>query len=231
MKEDSETAKRSPQCFHTVRPVRSPGPEHAEQLGHVVLDDSLAELGDQTVLDLALTAERDRCTAENTPLTLVTIRMGPFTASGESEHRQNAAPSLCERAIAAALKAFCIRPRDRSFHLGNGTFAALLPGTNSDGSRHVAGRVLCAARDLQAMHRVTPGERIVPAAIGAATATPADAAEPAALLDESLRVLAAAGKEACNFTDGAHASDTSSRVANVATYGAFFCVAGAADSA
>lgn len=230
MKEDPETAKSSPHPLHTVRPMRSPGPEHAEQLGHIVLGASPGGLGDKTVLDMALAGEWDRCATDKAPLTLLTINMGPFTANAKSGHLETAAQLLCARAIAAALKAFCARPRDRSFHMGEGTFAALLPGTNSDGSRHVTGRVLWAVRDLQAMHRTTPGERIVPVAIGVATTVPADGAEPAPLLDASLRALAAAEKEACNFADGAHASDTSSGSADVVSYGAFFRSAGDADS-
>lgn len=231
MKEDPETAKSSPHPLHTVRPMRSPGPAHAEQLGHIVLDASLGGLGDKTVLDMALAGEWGRCKAEKAPLTLMMLRMDPLTATGGGADRANAAPTLCERAIAAALKAFCIRPRDRSFCLEGGTFAAVLPGTNSDGSRHVTGRILWAVRDLQAMHRATPGERIVPVAVGVATAMSADCAEHARLLDASLRALAAAEKEASKSADGAYASDTSSEAANIASYGAFFRLAGDADPA
>lgn len=230
MSEDSETAKNSPQNLLHMRPMRSPGPELMEQLGHVVLDASLGDSGDKNVLDTALASEWEQCLAEKSPLTLLTIRMGPFDAIGDNVPRETAQSRLCARVIAAALKTFCIRPGDRSFHLGEGTFAALLPATNSDGSRHVTGRILCAVRELQAMHRATPGERIVPVAVGVATAVPADGAEPDELLDASLGALGAAEKEASKSADGVHASETCFGSAKTATYGAFFRVSGDADS-
>ncbi len=202
--------------------MRSQKPAHREKMLPIFFEDSLEDIGDKTDMDQTLAGEWDRCIVENTPLTILTIRSGPFSAAGKSAHRPPPAPSLYACAIAAALKTFCVRPRDRAFHLGEGCFAAILPGTGTDESRHVIGHILWSALELQTSRRAAPTDRIVPVAIGTATATPAAGGNAAAALADSMRALAAAGNAACASAAGVFTSPTAPASPGVTTYGSFF---------
>lgn len=229
MSENPDDAASNAVFLDGVRPMRTQEPAHMEELVRILFEDSLEGLGDKTDMDQALAGEWDRCTVENTPLTILTISAGPFSAAGKSAHRPPPAPSLCARAIAAALKTSCIRPRDRSFQLGGENFAAILPGTGADGSRHVTGHILWAVRELQTSRRAAPTDRIIPVAIGAATAIPAAGRSPAPTLDDAMRVLAAAGNEACTSPGGVFTSSASTSSPGVTAYGSFFRTPGDAD--
>ncbi len=193
-----------------------------EQMVRTLFEDSLKGVGDKTDMEQTLAGEWDRCTVENTPLTILAIRTGPFSAAGKSAHRPAPAPSLCARAIAAALKIFCIRPRDRAFRLEEGSFAAILPGTGTDGSRHVIGQILWAALELQTSRRAAPTDRIVPVAIGTATTTPAAGGNAASALADSMRALTAAENSACASAAGVFTSPAAPASPGVTTYGSFF---------
>lgn len=211
--------------------MRSGEPAHMEQLSHGLFADPLEGSGDKQDLDQDLVGTWDRCAVENTPLTVLTIRMGPFSEAGKKAHRSPPLPSLCARAIAAAVKIFCARPRDRRFQVDEATFAAILPGTASEGSRHVTGHILGAVRDLQCSHRAAPTDPVFPVAVGTATATPVADKDPLLLLGCSMRALAAAEKEAVSFADGIHTSATADTPGNIAVYGSFLRVPGDADHA
>jgi diguanylate cyclase (GGDEF)-like protein len=78
----------------------------------------------------------------------------------------------CLLQVAQAIAEAVRRPSDVAARYGGEEFAVILPGTGSDGARHIAQRVLGAVRSLALDHAASPTAPAVTVSIGAGTADP-----------------------------------------------------------
>jgi GGDEF domain-containing protein len=206
------------QALDVMRPMRSPGVADLHQLGSLLFEGALGSLGGDKEMEHALRWEWLRCAEQNVPLTLMLMRADPF--SGPDANTPAESLDLCRHAVAASLRTFCIRPRDGTFRTEEDVFIALLPTTPADGSRHVAGSIIGAVRDLQIALR-RPG-RIVPLALGSATTMPATNGNPFSLIEHARHGLGAAGRHAHKALEGAYASATAVVEGKFTVYWNFF---------
>lgn len=198
--------------------MRSPGVADLHQLGSLLFEGALGSMGGEKEMEHALRCEWLRCAEQNVPLTLLHMRTDPF--SGPDAKTPAESLDLCRHAVAAALRTFCIRQRDGTFRTEENVFLALLPTTPAAGSRHVAGSIIGAVRDLQIALR-RPG-RIVPLALGAASTMPAANGNPFSLIEHARHALEAASRHAHKALEGAYASASAKTEGKFTVYWNFF---------
>lgn len=184
------------------RPARAIGlvidvtPEKAmeEQMLRMVMSDGLTGIPNRRAFDAALRTEWRRTKRDRVPLSVVMLDIDDFKRLNDSHGHLVGDEALC--AIARILTAEVHRAGDVVTRFGGEEFAVVLPGTDGDGAREVAERLVGAVRDVELAQ--APGWRFSVSA-GCATRGPEPGELKASALlhhaDEALYAAKAAGKD------------------------------------
>ncbi len=172
---------------------RARGAATAKELAELVVTDVLTGVQNRRGLQRSIRHEWRRCASEGAPLTLLMVNLDRFHTF--NIHNGNAAGDECLIDLAGAMKAHCIRRRDRVARWNDVEFAALLPATDSPGARHVGNRIVEAVRDLMAGRAISPDSPALTASVGVAAANPEEGGTPEALLEKAKHALNTAKQE------------------------------------
>jgi diguanylate cyclase (GGDEF)-like protein len=151
-----------------------------DKLESLTMTDGLTEIANRRRFDQHLDQEWRRCARMHVPLSVVMIDIDHFKAF--NDHYGHAAGDDCLRRIAQALATVPSRAGDLVARYGGEEFACLLPGTDYQGARVIAGRLLESVDDLDIPHARSNIAGKVTISGGVATVTPSRDEEPSSLM-------------------------------------------------
>ncbi len=117
-----------------------------EQLLRMSVSDGLTGIPNRRGFDQALRGECRRCTRAGDPISVLMIDVDHFKAFNDTYGHILGDQALI--AITRALHDSLHREGDMLARYGGEEFAAILPGANPSSARHIADRLLTAARDV-----------------------------------------------------------------------------------
>jgi len=158
-----------------------------DQLESLTMTDGLTEIANRRRFDQHLDQEWRRCARMHVPLSAVMMDIDYFKAF--NDQYGHAAGDDCLRRIAQALATVPGRAGDLVARYGGEEFACLLPGTDYQGARVIAGRLLEAVSDLDIPHARSNIAGKVTISAGVATITPSRDDEPPALMRQADSLL------------------------------------------
>jgi diguanylate cyclase (GGDEF)-like protein len=158
-----------------------------DQLESLTMTDGLTEIANRRRFDQHLDQEWRRCARMHVPLSAVMMDIDHFKAF--NDQYGHAAGDDCLRRIAQALATVPGRAGDLVARYGGEEFACLLPGTDYQGARVIAGRLLEAVSDLDIPHARSNIAGKVTISAGVATITPGRDDEPTALMRQADSLL------------------------------------------
>ncbi len=132
--------------------------------------DGLMGIANRRHFESVLEVEWKRAMREATPLSLLMIDVDFFKFYNDAYGHQQG--DSCLQSIARAVNAVVNRPGDLLARYGGEEMVAVLPGTASEGARHVAERVRRAVADLNIAHARSPISGHVTVSVGVVTARP-----------------------------------------------------------
>ncbi len=157
--------------------------------------ESLLGIYNRMHFDDSYKREWSRAVREVTPLSLLMIDVDHFKYF--NDHYGHQAGDNCLRAIAQAIKSVLRRSADILARYGGEELVVILPNTNIEGARLIAGMALDAVRCLQIPHETSPVSNIVTISIGVATCIPGRDSDSLSLItiaDQSLYRAKASGR-------------------------------------
>jgi diguanylate cyclase (GGDEF)-like protein len=132
--------------------------------------DSLTDLANRRCLDLTLDAEWRRAMRDGQPLAMVMVDVDCFKQFNDLYgHREG---DHCLRRVAKALSGALTRPGDLLARYGGEEFAAILPGTDLEGSQWMGERLRNAVAELNIPQQRPDGARQVTISVGCASMHP-----------------------------------------------------------
>ncbi len=160
--------------------------------------DGLTGIANRRHFDDTLHLEWRRADRAGAPLALVIGDIDYFKAY--NDHYGHAKGDDCLRQVARALAAEATRPGDLVARIGGEEFGCLLPGTDLDGAKLVAERLLWAVRGLGIVHAHSGVAPLVTVSLGVATVWPRHETEQVRLMelaDQNLYRAKAQGRNQC----------------------------------
>lgn len=155
-----------------------------EALAH---QDGLTGLPNRRRFDDGLDKEWRRARREQQALAALMMDIDYF--KGYNDHYGHGAGDECLKRVAAALAGALVRPGDLVARYGGEEFVALLPDTDLEGARLVAGHLRSAVEALALPHEKSQAASCVTVSIGCASLMPAPDDTPAQLLEAADRML------------------------------------------
>ncbi|MEE4254300.1 MAG: sensor domain-containing diguanylate cyclase [Desulfuromusa sp.] len=156
-------------------------------LEKMALVDGLTQIANRRCFDDTLAKEWQRLKRTEQPISLLLGDIDYFKKF--NDHYGHQAGDDCLREVGTALASSVFRPADLVARYGGEEFVLLLPDVEAEGALKVAERVLEAIKALQIPHQASEVRNTVSISIGAATLTPTEDQQPAALIamaDEAL---------------------------------------------
>ena len=141
-----------------------------EQLRKLATRDGLTGVFNRFAFEEFLSAEWRRAARSQRPLSLLLIDVDRFKEFNDTYGHPSGDECLVR--LAAAFQSTLRRPGDRLARYGGEEFAVLLPETDGEGARYVAGQIVESAADLEMEHRTSDSSKIVTVSCGVATALP-----------------------------------------------------------
>ncbi|MBD1553261.1 diguanylate cyclase domain-containing protein [Pseudomonas typographi] len=123
-------------------------------LRRVGLRDGLTGLANRRHFDEQLSVQWRQCLRDQQPLGLILLDIDHFKRY--NDHYGRLAGDGCLRTVAQALSKALQRPQDLTARYGGEQFACLLPRTDLDGARHVAGALQMRIEALRLEHEASP---------------------------------------------------------------------------
>lgn len=160
------------------------------ELERLAQQDGLTGLANRRHFDHSLAREWERLRREARPMAVLFIDVDYFKPYNDTYG--HAAGDDCLAAVGRVLGTAARRPGDLVGRYGGEEFVVLLPGTDQDGAREVAERIL---QDVDALALPHAGSQIaghVTVSIGVAVAVPAPGQPPQVLLDAADKAVYAA---------------------------------------
>jgi len=121
-----------------------------DRLESLTMTDGLTGIGNRRSFDRHLDDEWRRCARMHIPLSAIMVDIDHFKAF--NDNYGHTAGDDCIRDIAQALATVPTRAGDLVARYGGEEFACLLPGTDAEGARTIAERLLDAVNDLAIPH-------------------------------------------------------------------------------
>ena len=157
------------------------------ELLRLSVEDVLTGIANRRVFDITLSKEWARSAREKTEISLILIDIDHF--KGYNDTYGHVGGDECLRSVAKALKGLARRPADLVARYGGEEFAVVLPRTDANGVRRVAGDLREAVAALGIEHKSSSAASHVTISAGCATLAASAAAEPGSLVqlaDEAL---------------------------------------------
>lgn len=161
--------------------------QELERLAH---SDGLTRLANRRHFDTVLAQEWERLRRENRPLAALFIDVDFFKPFNDTYG--HAAGDECLAAVGGVLLHAARRPGDLAARYGGEEFIILLPGTDAEGAREVAERVLADVDALAIPHAGSQVSGNVTVSIGLAARYPRAGEGPEVLLEAADRAVYAA---------------------------------------
>lgn len=148
--------------------------EMTSELRRLTLTDALTGVANRRRFDEGLAREWRRCRRERVPLSLMLVDVDHFKLY--NDHYGHPAGDECLNRVAKLLVSACQRPADLVARYGGEEFAVVMPATDRQGARHVAGLVTSAMASARLEHLRSPTSAHVTASLGLACLDPASPA-------------------------------------------------------
>ncbi len=142
------------------------------QLQELATTDGLTQLLNRRRLDECLNLEWRRLAREKLPLSFIICDVDYFKKY--NDHYGHQAGDECLRAVAAAIRGQVRRPADLVARYGGEEFAIVLPSTDLNGARGVAGDIRTAVQALGIAHEASEISPWVSLSLGVATRVPGE---------------------------------------------------------
>ncbi len=165
-------------------------------LGRLSYTDGLTGIANRRRFDAVLDQEWRRAVRTQAPLSLIFLDVDHFKRFNDGAG--HVAGDECLKQIAACAAGALLRPADLVARYGGEEFAAVLPVTESDGAREVAGRMQRALAAQAIPHPDPVAGPIVTVSIGIATAAPSPAGTPESLVQAADAALYRAKQQGRN---------------------------------
>lgn len=166
-----------------------------DRLESLTMTDGMTGIANRRSFDQHLDEEWRRCARMHIPLSAVMMDIDRFKAF--NDNYGHTAGDDCIRDIAQALSTVPTRAGDLVARYGGEEFACLLPGTDAEGARTIAQRLLDAVNDLEIPHAWSNVTGKVSISAGVGTMIPTRDGEPEELIkmaDELLYEAKNAGR-------------------------------------
>jgi diguanylate cyclase (GGDEF)-like protein len=166
-----------------------------DRLESLTMTDGMTEIANRRRFDQHLDDEWRRCARMHIPLSAIMMDIDHFKAF--NDNYGHTAGDDCIRDIAQALATVPTRAGDLVTRYGGEEFACLLPGTDAEGARTIAERLLDAVNDLAIPHAWSNVTGSVSISAGVGTMIPTRDGEPGMLIkmaDEMLYEAKNAGR-------------------------------------
>lgn len=166
-----------------------------QQLEKLVLQDALTGLANRRHFDLQLSREWERLRREREPLAVLFIDVDHFKYYNDCYG--HGAGDQCLAQVGATLQRCAQRPADLAARYGGEEFVMLLPGTNAQGARLVAERVVEQIDALAMPHARSPVSARLTVSVGCVATVPVDGHSTLELLkaaDEALYAAKQSGR-------------------------------------
>ena len=174
--------------------------QQKEVLRSIALQDGLTGIANRRKFDEDFQTNWLQCARRKVPLSLLMIDIDWFKQYNDRYGHQLG--DACLRSVASAIKNSLQRPCDLAARYGGEEFACLLPDSNSDGSFHIAEKILAHIRELNIEHLDSNLGQIVTVSIGIACMTPAPDAKSDILIeaaDQQLYLSKRSGRAQINY--------------------------------
>ena len=169
-----------------------------EELARLSTTDGLTGLANRRRFDEVLQTEWLKLRREKQYLSLVMADVDFFKRYNDTYGHQPG--DLCLSSVAKAIRSQVKRPADLAARYGGEEFAAILPGTDPEGARHVAELIRGEVERLALPHAASSAADHVTISVGVASLVPRDGVPPGELVRRADEALYRAKKEGRNRT-------------------------------
>jgi len=159
----------------------------ADLLERLALLDGLTGIANRRRFDETLVDEWKRAERSGEALALIMLDIDHFKLF--NDHYGHGAGDDCLRRVAAVMQEEICRPGDLAARYGGEEFVALLPATEGEGARAVAGRLRARIEALHLPHSQSPTSTWVTASLGVASCRPQRDRLPQTLTELADRML------------------------------------------
>lgn len=158
-----------------------------DRLEALTMTDGLTGIANRRRFDQHLEEEWRRCARAATPLSAIMLDIDHFKAF--NDNYGHAAGDECLRRVARALEAVPNRAGDLVARFGGEEFCCVLPGTDEEGARVVAERMLEVVGEMAIPHAFSSAGKTVSISAGVATIVPSRSAEAGSLIGKADEML------------------------------------------
>ncbi len=127
--------------------------------------DPLTGLANRRVFEQVLEREWDRARRTATPISLLMVDIDHFKRFNDSQGHPEGDRCLIQ--VAHLIQQLAKRPADQVARMGGEEFVVLLPETDQDGARHVAGRIVAGVEAMGLAHPASPVAEVTTVSVGA----------------------------------------------------------------
>ncbi len=162
--------------------------------------DELTEIANRRAFNDTMRKEWRRSLREKTYLSLLMIDIDNFKKY--NDHYGHPAGDACLRNIAGAISKTLCRPGDFCARYGGEEFACILPSTDLNGAKHIAGKMLENVSELKIHHAPSTGRDFVSISIGIHSVVPENSTAMSAIIenaDKALYLAKSKGKNRFEF--------------------------------
>ncbi len=147
-----------------------------DALRHSANSAPLTGLANRRVFEQVLEREWDRARRTATPISLLMLDIDHFKRFNDSLGHPEGDRCLIQ--VAHLVQQLAKRPADQVARIGGEEFVVLLPETDLDGARHVAGRIVEGVEAMGLTHPASPVSSVTTVSVGAGTMPRVPALDP-----------------------------------------------------
>ncbi len=152
-----------------------------QELEHLILLDSLTQVGNRRSFDDYLIREWRKMVRENLPISLVLCDIDYFKSYNDTYGHLGG--DNCLHQIAQAISRTIKRPGDLVARYGGEEFAVILPNTKAKGAVHLAENIRLEVKTLNILHFQSPISKYVTLSLGVFCTIPTEDSSPKFLID------------------------------------------------
>lgn len=157
--------------------------------------DPLTHLANRRAFDQCLVREWRRCLRERLPLSLLIIDADWFKSYNDAYGHP--AGDACLKQLAESALEVVTRSGDLVARIGGEEFGVILPGTSSQGARHVAEKICASLRRRNMQHAYNPTGRVT-VSVGCATTVPTSGRHASTMVERADEALYEAKRQGRN---------------------------------